>query len=722
MRTLLDWRSPRWEASHGTLLLLIIGAFWVFLTANLPGEFGVSLLGAIYQFFLWLFVAGLIYSRAFGSRFEQRRKDELERTEKKVEAGLTKNYQYFIQVIKIAKADGLRAELVHLKRALNRRASHVKFQTDWNKISKFFYNLYYLCEEEGDGKRRSDNLAKTAIDLHQVVRRMLQFRFRADLLQVCLVLAVFATYLIGLKFTSLMMSLLSSLNKDWGIAQGYYEGFLEPIYLIALGIVGGIAVYRVGNFWLRSIVEKTTTQIDDIIAGIVIGPLSLVTFAILVHNGLSLLVRLKNVQSFGASISNMFASSPLRAALTIILLTWLMVVIFNRLVIYLLRRVTQATEQKYDDMFVLLFQIYGSFVIVAFGLAVLLFAIRDVFGGNFTADVVLPYTIIVSVFSAVLGYASKDALENFIGGALISIDKPFELGERIVLPTGEICDVIEVGMRSTKLYNVIENTEIYIPNVELANAKITNLSRPDSELRIQVPVYITSSGANVVSLAEDILIDIAYVNREVDNARLDEKDLSAIEKEAERTTIYDEYKKLEAFESVRRTILKLKAARAVRGVSVGRPLDLEEIIAELIKRREEFQTCLRSQQDAGKAQSLDAFKVRRKTLRKENATVSDGIIDRFEQLEEAVAAISDAHPEMRDEIRPLASEIARDPDIYSQFGITDDGRSYIRLNLVVFSTHLERRFEVVHILNKQIEERFRDAGIPLLENPPKDLR
>ncbi len=71
--------------------------------------------------------------------------------------------------------------------------------------------------------------------------------------------------------------------------------------------------------------------------------------------------------------------------------------------------------------------------------------------------------------------ASQDTLKNFFGSLAIFTDKPFQIGERVVID-GYDGPVEDVGLRSTRI-RTLEGHLVSIPNGELARKTIQNIGR-----------------------------------------------------------------------------------------------------------------------------------------------------------------------------------------------------------------------------------------------------
>ncbi|MEK6647183.1 MAG: mechanosensitive ion channel domain-containing protein [Candidatus Firestonebacteria bacterium] len=92
----------------------------------------------------------------------------------------------------------------------------------------------------------------------------------------------------------------------------------------------------------------------------------------------------------------------------------------------------------------------------------------------------------ISAFLATLGFLSlavalalQEVIANIIAGFVIMLDAPFSVGDKIkLLPSGEIGEIISIGLKSTRLKSSSADVGILvIPNAELARTRIINLSK-----------------------------------------------------------------------------------------------------------------------------------------------------------------------------------------------------------------------------------------------------
>ncbi len=90
-----------------------------------------------------------------------------------------------------------------------------------------------------------------------------------------------------------------------------------------------------------------------------------------------------------------------------------------------------------------------------------------------------------------LSLAAKDTLSNLIAGVLLIMDRPFQVGDRIELwnaprETGTWGDVIEIGLRATKIRNP-DNLVVVVPNNEIMRRDIINYTMSGEDIRLRIP-------------------------------------------------------------------------------------------------------------------------------------------------------------------------------------------------------------------------------------------
>ena len=132
-----------------------------------------------------------------------------------------------------------------------------------------------------------------------------------------------------------------------------------------------------------------------------------------------------------------------------------------------LKRVTFRTASRMDDMLAPLIRKSLRVTIVILALLQVATTLSD-----------KPVTSLLAglgVGGLAVALAAQDTLKNFFGSLVILADKPFELGDRIVVD-GHDGPVEEVGFRSTRL-RTLEGHLVTIPNGEMANKTILNIGK-----------------------------------------------------------------------------------------------------------------------------------------------------------------------------------------------------------------------------------------------------
>ncbi|MDO9541971.1 MAG: mechanosensitive ion channel family protein [Kiritimatiellia bacterium] len=127
----------------------------------------------------------------------------------------------------------------------------------------------------------------------------------------------------------------------------------------------------------------------------------------------------------------------------------------------------RKTESKVDDV---LAPLIGKSIRITVFILALLNVIQQVSGKSITTILAA-----LGVGGLAIALAGQDTIKNFFGSLVILIDKPFEIGERIVVDNFD-GPVESIGFRSTRI-RTFEGHQITIPNSEMVNNTVQNIGR-----------------------------------------------------------------------------------------------------------------------------------------------------------------------------------------------------------------------------------------------------
>ncbi len=103
-----------------------------------------------------------------------------------------------------------------------------------------------------------------------------------------------------------------------------------------------------------------------------------------------------------------------------------------------------------------------------------------------------------------LSFAAQDTLANLFAGVAILADRPYEVGDFIILDGLERGQVTRIGLRSTRLLTR-EDIEVSIPNGLMGSSKIVNeAGGPPRQVRIAVSVGV-AYGSDIDQVMEVLL-------------------------------------------------------------------------------------------------------------------------------------------------------------------------------------------------------------------------
>ena len=146
------------------------------------------------------------------------------------------------------------------------------------------------------------------------------------------------------------------------------------------------------------------------------------------------------------------------------------------------QKVMSRTDTALDETALPMVNRFVRFLVIAVGVLLALpqvgISIAPLLGG-------------AGVMGLALSFAAKDTLSNLIAGVLLIMDRPFKVGDRIELwnaprETGTWGDVIEIGLRATKIRNP-DNLVVVVPNNEIMRRDIINYTMSGDDIRLRIP-------------------------------------------------------------------------------------------------------------------------------------------------------------------------------------------------------------------------------------------
>ncbi len=182
--------------------------------------------------------------------------------------------------------------------------------------------------------------------------------------------------------------------------------------------------------------------------------------------------------------------------LIVLIVTSLVIRIFNLLIDWYLKRVADRTETEIDREFGPLIKRIIQIVTLVTGLLVIF--------NHFNIDAKGLITTL-GVGSLAIALAAQDTLANMIAGFVIMFDRPFRVGDRIKMPNGTIGEITEIGLRTVKLLDFEKNLHI-VPNSEIIKSIVVNYSYPQPLVRVKIDVGV-AYGTDL-DMAKHIMVDV----------------------------------------------------------------------------------------------------------------------------------------------------------------------------------------------------------------------
>ncbi|MEM1028579.1 MAG: mechanosensitive ion channel family protein [Planctomycetota bacterium] len=126
----------------------------------------------------------------------------------------------------------------------------------------------------------------------------------------------------------------------------------------------------------------------------------------------------------------------------------------------------RRTSAKFDDVLIPLIRRAIKIFIVVIGI---------IYGAEALSIPIGPMIASLGIGGLAFAFAAKDTIENFFGSVAVLLDRPFGVGDWIVID-GVEGTVEDLGFRSTRV-RTFYNSQVTVPNSTLVRAKVDNYGR-----------------------------------------------------------------------------------------------------------------------------------------------------------------------------------------------------------------------------------------------------
>ena len=154
-------------------------------------------------------------------------------------------------------------------------------------------------------------------------------------------------------------------------------------------------------------------------------------------------------------------------------LFWIGIIIVSILLVWavskLVKGVIRKIGKKRKALHIVFFGNVASFAVAV---AVIILIVSSFNGANAVWKTMLGGTAIVS---AVLAFAAQDVIKDILAGLMISLNKPFDIGDRIVLEDGTAGIVEDMTLRHVVI-RTLHTFRVVIPNSKINAELLTNYS------------------------------------------------------------------------------------------------------------------------------------------------------------------------------------------------------------------------------------------------------
>ena len=263
------------------------------------------------------------------------------------------------------------------------------------------------------------------------------------------------------------------------------HAYIQVLFIFIAAFVVGLIVLPFLAGILKYATRKTKTDLDDSIIATLTAPMLY---------GVFIIASIISVPLLGISEGAVTVTHSILQTLLVLVVAQAAV----RITHILLKAATKALYPKAINEQTL--PLFSNTALIIIGAAAIYGAFL-IWNINVTA-----WLASAGILGIAIGFAAKDTLSNIISGVFILTDKPYSVGDLVVLGSGTTGIVSDVGIRSTRI-RTFNDEEVTVPNAIIANQAITNKSKGPNTGRVKVEIGV-AYGSDMQKVSE-LLLDIA---------------------------------------------------------------------------------------------------------------------------------------------------------------------------------------------------------------------
>ena len=145
-------------------------------------------------------------------------------------------------------------------------------------------------------------------------------------------------------------------------------------------------------------------------------------------------------------------------------------------------------------------------------IGILLFTLMKIWGVDVT-----PLLGAAGVAGFAIAFAAQDSVSNLFGGISIFMDKPFKVGDQILIEGTKRGHIYHIGSRSTKI-KTLDNVLVTIPNSKMVTNPIYNETGYDPKMRVRIALGV-AYGSDLDNVETTILKVLKDNDRILENPK-----------------------------------------------------------------------------------------------------------------------------------------------------------------------------------------------------------